>query len=247
MLAGVTILGSLGGLALFQHDLNMVTSALPPLLLVISLSYTLHFFNAYQQVGSLELTINQINKPIFLSALTTSLGFASLGISEIGPIRDFGLTAGVGILLAYVLIRSFLPASLSLLKSEHFLSRPETSRQAGGRFLYWIGNINVKGYGIIISVSLVCLLVAIIYIRQLKIEVNALHFLKQEHPMVQDYLFIEEHLMGLSPLELVVKLPQASINKGDSLNPLRDLQSFLDQQPEIVNTFSLLDWLELKE
>ena len=271
MVAGIVILWSLAGLALFHRELNMVTSALPPLLLVISLSYTLHFLNAYQQEGSLALAISRVNKPILLSSLTTSLGFGSLIVSNINPIRDFGLAAAFGVILAYLLVRTFLPASLGLLNlttsSENPFCRVRKSRLSIGSYVfgYWlfvigylfglgmerllqrIGDINRRKGWLVLSLGILCLIGAVAYLQQLKIEVNAINFLKSNNPMVRDYTFIEEHLMGLSPLELVVKLPQDTVMNDGALRPIRALQSFLEHQTEVVNAFSLLDWHQVEK
>jgi len=247
LIALLVIINSLGCLAIFHHQLNMVTSSLPPLLMVISLSYVLHFFNACAQERDLMATISRVNRPIFLSSLTTSIGFASLATSDIGPIRDFGLTAAVGIVLAYLLVMGLLPASLYLLRLP-LLRLPEvsTDRSFNQQFLQRIGDLNLKGGKVIMALGVIGLAISLYLARFTRIEVNALRFLKSDHTMVRDYGFIEEKLMGLSPLELVIHYP-SGLPDREILSRIEKIETYLEGQPEVVNVFSLLDWIGLKE
>lgn len=53
--------------------------------------------------------------PVFLTSVTTAIGFASLNFSDAPPFRDLGNTAAVGALIAWALSVSFLPAMLAIL------------------------------------------------------------------------------------------------------------------------------------
>lgn len=53
--------------------------------------------------------------PVFLTSVTTAIGFASLNFSDAPPFRDLGNTAAAGALIAWVLSISFLPALIAIL------------------------------------------------------------------------------------------------------------------------------------
>ncbi|MCU7853329.1 MAG: MMPL family transporter [Candidatus Thiodiazotropha sp. (ex Monitilora ramsayi)] len=54
-------------------------------------------------------------QPIFLTTLTTSIGFLSLNFSDAPPFRDLGNMAAMGVVLAFVLSVTFLPAMMMIL------------------------------------------------------------------------------------------------------------------------------------
>ncbi len=54
-------------------------------------------------------------QPIFLTSLTTAIGFLSLNFSEAPPFRDLGNMSAIGVMLAFVLSVTFLPAMMMLL------------------------------------------------------------------------------------------------------------------------------------
>ena len=53
--------------------------------------------------------------PVFLTSVTTAIGFASLNFSDAPPFRDLGNTAAAGAIIAWVLSVSFLPALIAIL------------------------------------------------------------------------------------------------------------------------------------
>jgi predicted RND superfamily exporter protein len=54
-------------------------------------------------------------QPIFLTTLTTSVGFLSLNFSDAPPFRDLGNMAAIGVVLAFILSVTFLPAMMMVL------------------------------------------------------------------------------------------------------------------------------------
>ncbi|MCU7845686.1 MAG: MMPL family transporter [Candidatus Thiodiazotropha sp. (ex Monitilora ramsayi)] len=54
-------------------------------------------------------------QPIFLTTLTTSIGFLSLNFSDAPPFRDLGNMAAIGVVLAFILSITFLPAMMMIL------------------------------------------------------------------------------------------------------------------------------------
>lgn len=63
--------------------------------------------------------------PVFLTSLTTAIGFASLNFSDAPPFRDLGNAAAVGAVIAWVLSVTFLPALVAILpmKAQGTLTR----------------------------------------------------------------------------------------------------------------------------
>ena len=65
--------------------------------------------------------------PIFLTSITTAIGFLSLNFNDAPPFRDLGNMTAIGVVLAWILSITFLPALLSLLPIKtktHDVSRP---------------------------------------------------------------------------------------------------------------------------
>ena len=65
---------------------------------------------------SLRLSMKDMGLALFLTSLTTAIGFLALLYSSISIVQEFGVFIACGVFLAYVLTLTFIPAMLILLK-----------------------------------------------------------------------------------------------------------------------------------
>jgi len=97
--------------------------AVPIIIIGLGIDYAIHLILRYREgrrqegksvSGALVITIGTVGASIFLATLTTGISFASNGVSEIQPMREFGIFALVGIFSAYIIMVTFIPASKML-------------------------------------------------------------------------------------------------------------------------------------
>ena len=92
--------------------------AIMPLMLGINIAYVIHILNRYyeEREGGLDLftasttAIKTVGVAVFLTAVTTMFGFASFLITDMSPMRDFGLVCLLGIAFSFILSVTLLPA-----------------------------------------------------------------------------------------------------------------------------------------
>ena len=126
----IWIMGAMGYLGI---PFTSILVALAPLLLGITIDYAIHIlfrYNEERRSGeSVETATRQCLRhtgtAVFLSAGTTVFGFLSFGISELPPMRDFGLLAVLGIICSFVLVVTLLPALVVLRdrRSQHVMNK----------------------------------------------------------------------------------------------------------------------------
>lgn len=139
LVLGIGALWMVGVMGYFGITFNMIFVALIPILLGIGIDYTIHMLNRYYEergkgLSSRVSAINSVKTvgvAIFLTAVTTTIGFASFGISDMPPIRDFGIMAGVGVLFVFVLATTFLPSLLTL-RDRDSEAQEEGEEKTGG-------------------------------------------------------------------------------------------------------------------
>jgi predicted RND superfamily exporter protein len=109
----------LGIYPLFGLKLNMVNVIVIPLIIGMGIDFGIHIAHRYKTEGNIGTTYRYTGKGVFLSALTTMIGFGSLGlvgsfpaIASLGSILFFGITA---CLITTLVI---LPALLSFIKKK---------------------------------------------------------------------------------------------------------------------------------
>ena len=105
------------GLAGLPFSLMLI--AIPPLLLAVGIDFGIHTINRYREervqeysvTNSMRTATDQLLVAFFIVTGTTVVGFAANGISDLQPIRQFGLVAAVGIVFTFLIFGIFLPAA----------------------------------------------------------------------------------------------------------------------------------------
>lgn len=125
---GTTLGIVLGGMALAGLRLDLLTNVVPPLLVTLSLGDAVHFTERYREeaarpgdapgeagrAAALRRAFVAMAVACLLTSVTTAVGFGSLAAARAEPLRRFGLVTAAGVLVAYLVTMTFLPASLRL-------------------------------------------------------------------------------------------------------------------------------------
>ena len=114
--AAVTVVWTLGIMAACGKSFNMVTLVIPTLLWVLSLSNCIHLIHTYRKRlsdgedkdSALHHTLSVLIAPCFIASFTTAVGFSTLAVSHMIPIRDLGIFSATGIIIALLPFASFL-------------------------------------------------------------------------------------------------------------------------------------------
>ncbi|PZC52415.1 MULTISPECIES: RND family transporter [unclassified Mesotoga] len=111
-------------------DINILTSTVGLFIVIISSSYGLHFIDRYitnrrflERNIALKRTVREELIPIFLSALTTAVGFLTFLISSLEAFRQLGIMVSLGIMMSSALVLIALPAAL------FFIDLPSVKRK----------------------------------------------------------------------------------------------------------------------
>ena len=166
---GLTMLASLTMTLAFAYlifgSLNIVTSAVVAILIDIYVDYSLHMVKRYcdefkkhdNPYVALEVTLMKTGPAIILSALTTSLSFFCILVTEFKGLFELGVVSGIGVILS-MMCNLFLMNALLVWISKSGLQR----MQYGRKFFYGGGNftnflIGKPKYILTLSAILVCL------------------------------------------------------------------------------------------
>lgn len=128
LIAGIPLLFSIiwtfGLITITNIELSPIIVAAMPMLIGLSVDYSLHFANRiaeFKEEGEtaeqgIKDALHTTGKAIFLSAATTIIGFAALFIAILKPIKVVGLTLVIGISSAFILTICVVPALVLILK-----------------------------------------------------------------------------------------------------------------------------------
>lgn len=110
---------TLGIIGWLDYEVTMTVIIVGPILLALGVSYGLHITNRYAEEGGTKKekirgALSSTGKAVFLSAVTTVIGFISLVFTPMAPIQTVGIALSGGIVVVYVLTMFMVP-NLTLL------------------------------------------------------------------------------------------------------------------------------------
>ena len=110
---------TLGIIGWTGYQVTMTVIIVGPILLALGVSYGLHITNRYAEEGGtksekMRASLSSTGKAVFLSAVTTVIGFISLVFTPMKPIQTVGIALSGGIVVVYILTMFMVP-NLTLL------------------------------------------------------------------------------------------------------------------------------------
>ena len=110
---------TMGIIGFTNYEVTMTVIIVGPIVLALGVSYGLHITNRYAEAKGtpeekIEEALNSTGKAVFLSAMTTIIGFISLALTPMAPIQTVGISLAFGIVVVYVMTMLMVP-NLTLL------------------------------------------------------------------------------------------------------------------------------------
>ncbi|MDE0857694.1 MAG: MMPL family transporter [Candidatus Poseidoniaceae archaeon] len=110
---------TLGIIGWTNYEVTMTVIIVGPILLALGVSYGLHITNRYAEEDGtksekMKASLSSTGKAVFLSAVTTVIGFISLVFTPMAPIQTVGIALSGGIVVVYILTMFMVP-NLTLL------------------------------------------------------------------------------------------------------------------------------------
>lgn len=179
--------------------------------------------------------------PIGITSVTTMVGFLALQTADSPPLRDFGLISAVGILAAWFLSLTLLPALLYYVKLEPVSKQSEQLM----RRLMRKHSVFVRRYvwRLPLVISLVCL-VLVMQIPGLELSDHWREYFAPRIEFRSESDKTIDHF-GYYPVEFTVSSPApGGINEPDYLEMLDAFSTFLSGQPDVMHVASMTDLLK---
>lgn len=204
----------LGFLSWVDWRLTIISSNFVALQLILTLALTIHLIVRYRELDSdnpdwsqkalVRETIAFMAKPCFYTVITTIVAFASLVVSDIRPVIDFGWMMTIGLSLSFFLVFLILPAGLMILGRQ-----PEKGRQrATIAITHWFSRATERFGGTVLMGAAVMTVLSIIGISRLQVENRFIDYFHDETEIHQGLYAIDTRLGGTLPLDIVVRAPE---------------------------------------
>ncbi len=219
------------------------SASAPTLILTLAVADCVHFLvTFFQQMRdgkeknvAIKESIRVNFNPIFLTSVTTAIGFLSMNFSDSPPFHDLGTITAIGVIYAFLLSVFFLPALMAVLpvKATHKTRRQSAMIESLADFVIHKRKILLPLLGV-----LVVAMIAMIPRNELNdVFVN---YFDETVPFRVETDHISAQLTGMYFVDYSLDAKQSSgINEPAYLKQLEKFEHWLDEQPEVKHVNAL--------
>jgi uncharacterized protein len=209
---------------------SAVLIVLPTLVFMLTLSGAVHLMNYYRDVvqwhgdhlGSRAMVLGF--KPSLLSSITTSLGMASLAVSQLAPVREFGLYSAASLSLATVFLLLGFPfisdwfcrtiytkantcADVDTeMPVDDVVSHPVNVSPFAASYVLWMSRNAIW----VACIGLLLMAFSFYGLTYLKSSTKFEDMFPANSPTVRDMSFIERHIGPIASIEVLMRFPTDS-------------------------------------
>ncbi len=249
----ISVVCTLGSIYLFGYRITLLTGIIPPLIVIIGIQNCIYLLNVYHQEfrvhgNKMLAIIRLISKnglPLFLTNVTTAVGFCVFSFSGSAVLDQFSVISGVNIMLVYILSLVFIPIAYSYLpppKLKH------TKHLDSARLKKVMTLCNDIVYHHRKSIYVITILLCVVSVWG-SFKVHSLGYvvddLPQHDKVYTDLKFFEKNLKGVLPFEIRIDTKkEGGVKDYSTLQKMNKLQKELAEFPEFSKAVSVVDFLK---
>lgn len=246
----ISVLWALGLMAIFGYKITLLSSIIPPLVIVIAVENCIFILNKYHyeyshhrnQAKALSRVIGRIGAANLLTNAATATGFAAFTITNNKLLVEFGLIAAISIMVIYALSLTLVPIFFSFLPPPkgRYTKHIEASlaKSLIEKVVYWVTNYRNPIY----YAMAVCIVIGVVGASRLKTSGTIVDDISKSDPIYKDMMFFEQNFKGIMPLEIVVdtKKKKGVLNLS-TLKKIDRLQDSLKRYKELSKPLSVVE------
>ncbi len=203
---------SIGIIGWLNWEVTVVSANFVSIVMIISLSLAVHLIVRYQELNQkLELeqkslvneTMKQMFIPCLYTALTTIVAFASLVVSDIKPLIDFGLMMVVSICCVFIFTFVYFGALNSLFAKNTFNLKPVSEN-----FTNTIFNWVERRLNTILLLAVLVFIISIVGFNRLTVENKFIDYFKSSSEIYKGLSLIDKKLGGTATLDIIIDAPE---------------------------------------
>ena len=224
-----------GVVSFLNWKITVISSNFISLMLILSLSMTVHIIVRYRQIINDNENLERIDLikncclkmvyPCLFTALTTIFAFGTLYSSGIKPVMDFGLMMCLGLTITLATSFIYLPIILSFFNLKNNLN---LASNTSNNILLRLA----KNYQLLVIISFFFMFIVGIYgVQLLKVENSFVDYFKKDTEIYKGMKKIDQKLGGTTPLDIIIQFNSDDYNNIDEID--EDFLDFeIDYNPE---------------
>jgi hypothetical protein len=235
--------------------LTPVSVLAPTLIMTLAVADSVHLLLTLLQdlragrerTGAIVETLRVNARPVFLTSLTTGIGFLAMNSSDVPPIRDLGNITAIGVLAAFLLSVLFLPALLAVLPWRIRVVEQETDdpRMSAVGTAPWTGRLAelVIAHRRACGLGMTLLAIVLVaFVPRIRLDDQFVDYFDERIEFRTDTDFVLDNLTGVYQLEMSLSSgTPGGIAEPELLSTLDRFAAWWRARPDVVHVTTLSD------
>ncbi len=208
VVAVLTVTATMGALVGMGYTVHIMSSMIPIFLMPIAVVDSIHILSEFSDLyptvrdrrKTIRLVMADLFQPMLYTSLTSAAGFASLMLTPIPPVRVFGGFVAFGIMLAWVMTVTFVPAWVALMSDRQVerLGRVRTKHEHHrlARWLEALGPATLVRWKSVVAITVIVMAVSAWGISHIRINDNPVRWFRSHHRIRVADRVLNEHFAG---------------------------------------------------
>ena len=245
----ISVIWTIGAMPLVGIKLSIISTVLPVILVAAGSAYGIHVITHYlNELNVKEITreehtclviavMTKIRRPVFLTAITTFTGFLSFCFTSVLPCREFGYFSSFGVLAAFSITMTLIPALLILRGPEKMKASTKTPLNNNGgysdfsAFLADSLMIAARRKKTVIFLSALVIVFSAYGFSKLVIDNVMAEYFRQDTDIFRSDEFIRRQFGGSKAVNIVVQGDSAeAVLRPDTLAAMDGLSDYLQKR-----------------
>ena len=253
LVIGIVIVFALGIMGLLGYKITILTAVLPALIAVIGVPNSIYLLTKYHfefkksgnKIRALVNVIQKIGVVTVMTNATTAVGFGVLAFTQINMLKEFGILAGLSVVVTFFISLLLIPIIFSFLPAPSPRHIQHTDRKMLLGAIGFLNFVVIRRRWMVYLITIGLTGFAIYGMSLLRPRSLMVDDLPRDENVIADLEFFEDRFGGVMPFEIVVNTHRKQgILKRSTLKRLDEFQERMTRFPEVSRSISILDLIK---
>ncbi len=244
----MSIVSTMGLAGWMGFYLTGPSSSAPTMILTLAVADCIHILTSMfyemrhgaEKRQAIKRSVEVNLQPIFLTSVTTAIGFLTMNFSDSPPFADLGNLVAIGVMIAFILSVTVFPALLTVLPI-HVKVLKENKQDK----MTTLANFVIDKRKVLLPLVSVMIIGSAAFIPNNELNDDFVKYFDETVPYRASTDFMQENISGMTVLELSIKSGGASgINNPDFLKKVSEFTDWLRANPKMDHVNSITDTLK---
>jgi predicted RND superfamily exporter protein len=235
----LSVIAAMGAGGHIGYPITPPSAIAPTIILTVAIANSVHVLVTFyhnmregmEKVAAMVESMRVNLQPVFLTSLTTSIGFLSMNFSDVPPFNHLGNFVAIGVMTSFLLAVTFLPAVISFLPV-----KVRVHHEKGDRMMIWLGDFVVNNKRIILPGMVILVVFLVSFLPRNELNDVFLEYFDETITFRQATDFTVDNLTGMYLIDFSIESTESGgISDPGFQQEVEDFANWFRQQPETIH------------